>query len=109
MNSEMPGDWLKQQMDRKGLTTHELAQAVGLRDQAVYYWLTGKTSPKDEAAGKLAELLGLPELEVRRRFNLWVPDEDQPAPAAISLDELKELREQVVAVLNRIEEIQRGR
>lgn len=79
-DTQAPGDWLREQMERRRLSNRDVARAVGLRDQAVYYWLTGRTSPKDDAAAKLAELLNLPEREVRRRFGLWVPDETVEPP-----------------------------
>ena len=77
MSKEMSaGEWLRREMERRDVTTRDVAEAVGLRDQAVYYWLTGRTAPKDEAATKLAALLHVPEVEVRRRFGLWVPEDD---------------------------------
>ena len=74
------GEWLRSEMERRNITAREVAEAVGLRDQAVYYWLTGRTAPKDDAAAKLAEVLGVPEVEVRRRFGLWVPTDGERPP-----------------------------
>ena len=91
MNDEMPaGEWLRREMERRDVTTRDVAEAVGLRDQAVYYWLTGRTAPKDEAAAKLAELLRVPEVEVRRRFGLWVPEGDQSQSAELDRDQLRD-------------------
>lgn len=101
-----PGDWLRQQMERRQLTTHDVARATGLRDQAVYYWLTGRTAPKDEAAGKLAELLGVPEVEVRRRFGLWIPSEQDGHEPAINRSELEQIRADIIDILQRIERLQ---
>ena len=90
MTEEMSaGEWLRREMERRDVTTRDVAEAVGLRDQAVYYWLTGRTAPKDEAAAKLAELLRVPEVEVRRRFGLWVPGDDQLQPAELDRDQLR--------------------
>lgn len=99
-----PGEWLKEQLDRRQLTTRDVAQAVGLRDQAVYYWLTGKTSPKDEAAAKLAELLEVPEVEVRQRFGLWTPDATAK-PASIDVAELVKLKQDLLSILERIDKL----
>lgn len=102
-DGQAPGDWLRERMEHRRLNTHAVAEAVGLKDQAVYYWLTGKTAPKDEAATKLAELLHIPEVEVRRRFGLWVPEETQPSPA-VTMEELYVLRRQLVEAIDRIDQ-----
>jgi transcriptional regulator with XRE-family HTH domain len=95
-----PGGWLKEQMERRKLTQRDVAQAVGLREQAVYYWLSNRTAPKDEAAAKLAALLDVPQVEVRRRFGLWVPEDGDPEPAR-STAELEEIMRDLTAVLER--------
>jgi transcriptional regulator with XRE-family HTH domain len=95
-----PGTWLRDQMERRQLTTHDVAEAVGLRDQAVYYWLTGRTAPKDDAATKLAEVLDVPEVEVRRRFGLWVPEGSEPQPVR-DAGELDEILQELTSVLER--------
>lgn len=101
-----PGSWLRDQMERRRLSTHDVAEAVGLRDQAVYYWLTGRTAPKDDAAAKLAALLDVPEVEVRRRFGLWVPEEaEQPARNA---DDLDEIIAELTAALEKFRRWRRG-
>lgn len=101
-----PGEWLREQLERRQLTTRDVAAAVGLRDQAVYYWLTGKTSPKDEAAAKLAELLDVPEVEVRKRFGLWVPEVPAAEPASIDREELANLKRDLQDILKRIDRLQ---
>lgn len=103
-----PGEWLKEQLERRHLTTRDVARVVGLRDQAVYYWLVGKTSPKDEAAAKLAELLEVPEVEVRRRFGLWTPGETSGEPASIDREELARLKKDLQGILERINRLQEG-
>lgn len=98
--AQAPGEWLRDQIDRRRLSTHDVAEAVGLRDQAVYYWLTGRTAPKDEAATKLSELLDVPEVEVRRRFGLWVPEDSEPQPVR-DAGELDEILRDLTDVLER--------
>lgn len=100
MDDKSAGEWLKQEMDRRDISTRDVAEAVGLRDQAVYYWLTGRTAPKDEAAAKLAELLHVPEIEVRRRFGLWVPDASVPAAPRVDLGEMGEQLELIRTVID---------
>jgi plasmid maintenance system antidote protein VapI len=109
-NDLTPGDWLKEQMDRKRLSNHDVARAVGLRDQAVYYWVTGRTAPKDEAAAKLAELLDVSEMEVRRRFGLWVPEETDPAGdrKAQLREELKRMEQELAEMQDRIRRLIEG-
>lgn len=104
MSEMTAGEWLRREMERRSITTHDVAEAVGLRDQAVYYWLTGRTSPKDDAAGKLAELLGIPEVEVRRRFGMWVPDDKAADLPPAELEELRKLRKQLDAAIQRLEQ-----
>lgn len=105
-DAQAPGEWLREQLERRRLTTNDVARAVGLRDQAVYYWLTGRTAPKDEAAAKLAELLDVPEIEVRRRFGLWVPGDEAGNQPAVDRSELEQLKKDLLAILERIERLQ---
>lgn len=95
-----PGEWLRDRMEHRNLSTRDVAEAVGLRDQAVYYWLTGRTAPKDDAATKLAAVLDVPEVEVRRRFGLWVPEDSEPQPARDAA-ELDEILQELTSVLEK--------
>lgn len=70
------GDWLRSELDRKRITVRDAADSMGLRaTQTIYAWMSGKAAPTDEAAANLAALLQIPEVEVRRRFGLWVPQQ----------------------------------
>jgi transcriptional regulator with XRE-family HTH domain len=110
MSEMTAGEWLRGEMERRGLATRDVAEAVGLRDQAVYYWLTGRTAPKDDAAAKLAELIDVPEVEVRRRFGLWVPNDppngDPDSPREHEIDAALDVMRAAIAELERIK---RGR
>ena len=100
------GDWLRRELTRRGISVRDATEAVGLKStQAVYAWMSDKAAPTDEAAAKLAELLDVPEVEIRRRFGLWVPEDDQPQRPELR-DELIELRAQLKAILDRIDKIQ---
>lgn len=106
MNDMSAGEWLRQELSRRGISVRTATEAVGLKaTQAVYAWMSDKAAPTDEAATKLAELLRVPEVEVRRRFGLWVPEDNQPKRPELR-DELIELRQQLVSILQRIDEIQ---
>lgn len=87
------GQWLRGERERQGMTVRQLAAALDVATQVVYGWQNGKNAVSDANAAHLAELWGLPELEVRRNLGLWVPDEanqrtDGPAPQKRSDAEL---------------------
>jgi transcriptional regulator with XRE-family HTH domain len=108
MNDMSAGEWLRQELSRRGISVRAATDAVGLKaTQAVYAWLSDKAAPTDEAAARLAELLHVPEVEVRRRFGLWIPEGSQPAAPPYDVEELRELRTQLNAIIDKIEEIQR--
>lgn len=84
------GEWLRRELARKGISVRAATEAVGLKaTQAVYAWLSDKAAPTDEAATKLAALLDVPEVEVRRRFGLWTPEEGA-RPVELDREQLRE-------------------
>jgi transcriptional regulator with XRE-family HTH domain len=90
MSEMTAGEWLRSELTRRGVSVRDATEAVGLKaTQAVYAWMSDKAAPTDEAAARLATLLDVPEVEVRRRFGLWVPGDDQPAPE-LDRDQLRE-------------------
>lgn len=98
MNDMSAGEWLRQELSRRGISVRAATEAVGLKaTQAVYAWMSDKAAPTDDAAARLAVLLGVSELEVRRRFGLWVPDGDD-AGAQHPGDDLGEIEEQLELV-----------
>lgn len=59
--------WLAKQMDRKNLSQSELARRIGVTRQAVNHLLSGATDePSVDTLKKLAEILGVPIVEVLR-------------------------------------------
>lgn len=101
MNDMSAGEWLRHELSRRGISVRDATEAVGLKaTQAVYAWMSDKAAPNDEAAAKLAALLDVPEVEVRRRFKLWVPEDGDPGPAR-STAELEEIMRDLTAVLER--------
>lgn len=107
MNDMSAGEWLRRELSLRGISVRDATEAVGLRaTQAVYNWMSDKAAPTDEAAAKLAVLLDVPEVEVRRRFGLWVPEDASHKPAS-NADELDELVADLTAVLERIRRLRR--
>lgn len=107
MNDMSAGEWLRHELSVRGLSVREATEAVGLKaPQAVYAWLSDKAAPTDEAATKLAALLQIPEVEVRRRFNLWTPGEVTGEPASIDREELARLKKDLQGILERINRLQ---
>lgn len=51
----------------------DFARALGIDKSLLSNYETGKTRPSDEAAARIADVLGIDVLVVRRRLGLWVP------------------------------------
>lgn len=101
MNDMSAGEWLRRELSRRGISVRDATEAVGLKaTQAVYAWMSDKAAPTDEAAAKLAILLDVPEVEVRRRFGLWVPGDEEPRPARDTA-ELDEILQELTVALER--------
>jgi len=73
------GRWLvkHRSLGRYG-TAAEFARAIGTSAANVSNYETGKAEVSDETAERIAEVLGLPILDVRRGLRLWVPPAGQP-------------------------------
>ena len=50
--------WLIQARHDSGMTFSELAKKVGVSQQAISHWETGKRTPKPKSAQKYANILG---------------------------------------------------
>lgn len=90
------------------MSVRQLADALDVATQTVYNWQSGKSVINEDRVPQLAAALDLSVVETRRGLGFWVNEQGEAPAGTVSLEELRELREQVVAVLNRIEEIQRG-
>ena len=64
------GDWLKEEMDRQGLGTRELARLSGLGTGTVPRVLNGTRKPGPDFCRNVARALRIPEEEVFRRAGL---------------------------------------
>jgi transcriptional regulator with XRE-family HTH domain len=49
----------------RGLTGEQLARRIGVSRQALWYWETGRRTPRPEQLAKVAEQLGVDEAELR--------------------------------------------
>lgn len=106
MNDMSAGEWLRQELSRRGISVRAATEAVGLKaTQAVYAWMSDKAAPTDDAATKLAELLDVPEIEVRRRFGLWIPE----GPETQRTHNTAELEEIITDLTNALERFRRWR
>ena len=50
---------LKMLREKAGWTVEELAEQLGVSDQTVYYWETGRRQPKISDLPKIAQVLGV--------------------------------------------------
>jgi transcriptional regulator with XRE-family HTH domain len=110
MNDMSAGEWLRQELNARGISVRAATEAVGLKaTQAVYAWMSDKAAPTDEAATKLAELLDVPEVEVRKRFGLWTPAEQNgQQPATVDRQALLQIRRELLDILERLDRMQQG-
>lgn len=81
MGSESYGAWLARQMERRGVSVRQVADALDVTTKTVYYWRGGKTEVSEERIPQLATVLGVTETEARRGLGYWLPSsEDAPLP-----------------------------
>lgn len=73
MTKTPPGRWLEQELKDRGLGPRDIARVADVSTQAVYKWFTGKAKPTEHVADIVADLLNIPALEVRYRFELDIP------------------------------------
>lgn len=78
-------------MERRDVSIQRIAEALGVTEKTVYYWRNGKTTVSEERIPRLAEVLGVSELEARRGLGYWVPE--GPTGAAgpeLDVDQLRD-------------------
>lgn len=69
------GAWLRRQRERRGLTVRAMGREIGLDSSQVSNYENGKSAIDDRRAARIAQVLEMPEIEVRRQLGLWVPDD----------------------------------
>jgi transcriptional regulator with XRE-family HTH domain len=77
-------------MERKQVSARRLADALGIATQTVYSWQNGKTTVNEDRVPRLAEVLGVSEMEARRGLGYWVPDDGSEVPPELDRDQLRE-------------------
>lgn len=102
--SQSAGAWLTRQMERRSISVRHMAAQMNVADKTVYDWRGDRGVISEERVPLLAQVLGMTEIETRRGLGFWVPDGDEPKGAELR-DELIELRGQLQAILDRIDEI----
>lgn len=88
--SQTPGAWLARQMERRNTSVQQLAEALGVTGKTIYYWRDDKTAVSEERVPRLAEVLGVSEVEARRGLGYWVPDPGESVPPELDRDQLRE-------------------
>lgn len=105
--SDSPGTWLTRLMERRNVSVRSLAEALGVTGKTVYDWRDDRTAVSEARIPRLANELGVTEVEARRGLGYWVPSSPEPAAPQYDVDELRDLRSQLTAIIDRIEEMQR--
>lgn len=77
-------------MERRNISVRQLAEALGVVEKSVYFWRDDKTAVSEARVPRLAEALGVSEIEARRGLGYWVPEDSEPQPVrdAGELDEI---------------------
>lgn len=92
---EAAGHWLRDQRERRGMSVRAFAAKLDVATQMVYDWQNGKVGVSDERASQVADVLDLPELEVRRGLGLWVPDEENARESETEDEDVEQLMRRV--------------
>jgi transcriptional regulator with XRE-family HTH domain len=108
MAQQGKGEWLTRQMERENVSVRLVAEALGVTTKTVYDWQGGKTAISEERIPRLAEVLGVSELQARRGLGFWVPDESAAAHAGRE-DEIDAALEVMRAAIAELERIKRSR
>jgi transcriptional regulator with XRE-family HTH domain len=89
------GTWLRTQRELRGWSGSDLARQLKINQTRVSAYERGQYEVPNEVAERLAIVLNLPIIDVRRNLGLWVPSETdladlqyRPDPATLSDDVL---------------------
>lgn len=94
------GAWLSHQMERKDISVRRIADALDVTTQTVYDWRGDRASVSEARVPKLADLLGVTEIDARRGLGYWVPEDSEPQPVR-DAGELDEILMDLTTVLER--------
>jgi transcriptional regulator with XRE-family HTH domain len=98
--SPSPGTWLTRQMERRQASVRQIAEALEVTTQTVYDWRGDKAAINEARIPRLAEALGVSEVEARRGLGYWVPEGSEPQPARDTA-ELDEILQELTSVLEK--------
>jgi transcriptional regulator with XRE-family HTH domain len=94
-------------MELRQTSVRQIADAMEVTTQTVYGWQNDKAAIAEARVARLAEVLGVTEIEARRGLGYWVPD-GQAEPAGIDRSELAKLKSDLQEILDRIDRLQEG-
>jgi len=95
-----PGTWLTRQMERGHKNVRQIAEALDVTTQTVYDWRGDKATINEARIPRLAEALGISEIQARRGLGYWVPGDEEPQPARDTA-ELDEILQELTSVLEK--------
>lgn len=70
---EEAGRWLRTAREQHGSNVRRFAAELDVTTQAVYNWESGKNAVDDDRANRIAKVLSMDIIEVRRNLGLWTP------------------------------------
>ena len=76
------GQWLRETREERGMSQTTLAGLIGTSSANLSNYERGHTTVPDDRAEKIAEVLGVDVIEVRRNLGLWVPAGTEPTSSA---------------------------
>ena len=62
---------LRREMDRRGLTTEETAEILGVGTSTVYSWLNGERFPRNANFKSIAEFVDMDEVVMLEEWQTW--------------------------------------
>lgn len=78
---ESAGEWLRRTREKRGYKTlAEFARALGVDQSLVSRYERGASEVSTERAERIAEVLRMDEVEVRRNLGLWVEPKHRRSP-----------------------------
>jgi transcriptional regulator with XRE-family HTH domain len=90
------GEWLKAELQERGLTMSAFAHQVGVSQPTVSKWIAGKTTPDGVSALRISGALGVPLSEVYGRVGGDDPWLEEVQQVRYQLNALRTEREEIL-------------
>lgn len=103
---DSPGGWLTRQIERRSMTVRQFADAMEVTTQTVYAWQGDRGAISEERVPRLADVLGITQIEARRGLGYWVPVEQNGSKPTVDKEELERIKADILAILERISRLQ---